>query len=104
MIGAIILGLISAGCFTVAVLQFKEKGFLFNNAFIYASKEEREKMNKTPHYRQSGVVFTFIGAIFAVNALEVALKKYQLFYLVILLVIITIVYAIASSVRIERNK
>lgn len=34
MIGTIILGIISAGCFVISIMQFKEKGFLFNNAYI----------------------------------------------------------------------
>ena len=49
IIGAIVLGLIAIACFVGSYFQFKEKGFLFNNAYIYASKEERERMNKTPH-------------------------------------------------------
>ena len=32
-------------CLVISVLQFKEKGFLFNNAYIWAAKQERETMN-----------------------------------------------------------
>lgn len=104
MIGAIILGVISICCFAVSVMQFKGKGFLFNNAYIYASQEERRKMNKTPHYRQSGVVFALIGLIFAVNAFEVLFEMYKLFYIVIALAVITLAYAVVSSVMISRKK
>lgn len=103
MVGAIILGIISICSFIVSVMQFKERGFLFNNACIYASKEEREKMNKAPHYRQSGVVFALIGLIFAVNAFEVLFELYKLFYLVIALAVITLAYAVVSSVMISKN-
>ena len=71
IIGAIILGAISLACFIFSYMQFHEKGFLFNNAYIYASKEERETMNKKPHYKQSGIVFALIGVIFLINAVDV---------------------------------
>lgn len=43
--------------FVLSYRQFNEKGFLFNNAYIFASKQERETMNKKPHYKQSGICF-----------------------------------------------
>ena len=39
IIGAITLGIVAVVCFIFSYLQFNEKGFLFNNAYIYASKE-----------------------------------------------------------------
>lgn len=33
-------------CAVISVRQFKEKGFLFNNAYIWNSKLGREKMDK----------------------------------------------------------
>ncbi len=81
-------------------MQFKEKGFLFNNTYIYGSEEERKKMDKTPYYRQSGVVFLLIGIIFAINAVELQIKTGRLFYAVIVVAVITIIFAIASTVRI----
>lgn len=103
MIIFIILCIIAIGCFIFSYLQFNEKGFLFNNAYIYASKQERETMNKTPHYKQSGIVFLLLGTIFAINALDVILQTKWLFYIVIAIAIVTIVYAIFSSVAIERK-
>ena len=57
IIGAIVLGIVAIVCYVFSYLQFNEKGFLFNNAYIYASKEERKVMDKKPHYKQSGIVF-----------------------------------------------
>ena len=68
IIGAITLGIVAVVCFIFSYLQFNEKGFLFNNAYIYASKEERKVMDKKPHYKQSGIVFLMIGIIFTINA------------------------------------
>ena len=104
IIGAIALGVIAVLCFVFSYMQFNEKGFLFNNAYIYASKQERETMNKKPHYKQSGVVFLLIGIIFLINAIDMILQTGWLFYLVIGIAIIAIMYAIVSSVMIEKNK
>ena len=103
VIGAIILGIVAIVCLIFSYLQFNEKGFLFNNDYIYASKQERETMDKKPHYKQSGIVFLMIGIIFLINAVEMMLETGWLFYLVIVVAIIAIVYAIVSSVVIERK-
>ena len=104
IIGAIVLGVIAIICFVISYLQFNEKGFLFNNAYIYASKQERETMDKKMHYKQSGSVFVLIGNIFLINAVEMILQTGWLFYLVIGIAIVAIVYAIVSSVMIEKRQ
>ena len=103
-IGAIILGVIAIACFIFSYLQFREKGFLFNNAYIYASKQERETMDKKPHYKQSGIVFVFIGIIFLINAIDTILQTVWLNFFVIGIAVIAIVYAIVSSLIIEKRK
>ncbi|MBR4059999.1 MAG: DUF3784 domain-containing protein [Lachnospiraceae bacterium] len=104
IIGAIILGVIAITCFIFSYLQFQEKGFLFNNAYIYASKQERETMDKKPHYKQSGIVFVFIGIIFLINAIDTILQTGWLNFFVIGIAVIAIVYAIVSSLIIEKRK
>ena len=104
IIGAIILGVIAIACFVFSYLQFQEKGFLFNNAYIYASKQERETMDKKPHYKQSGIVFVFIGIIFLINAIDTILQTGWLNFFVIGIAVIAIVYAIVSSLIIEKRK
>ena len=99
-----ILGVIAIICFIISYRQFHEKGFLFNNAYIYASKKERETMDKAPHYRQSGIVFALIGLVFLVNTLVLIFHIRWLFWLVIGITAITLVYAVASSVIIEKRK
>ena len=101
---AIILFVVSASAFVMSGLSFMGKGFLFNNAYIYASKKEREKMDKKPYYRQSATVFLLIGLIFLLNGFSAIFESDWIFYAVIAVVIIAIVYAIVSSVLIEKNK
>lgn len=90
--------------FGISYFQFQEKGFLFNNAYLYASEEERRTMNKKPYYRQSGIVFCLVGFIFLINFLEIILAMSWLFYIMLLLCVITLIYAIVSSVKIETAK
>lgn len=104
LVVTIILGIVAIICLVLSYLQFQEKGFLFNNAYIYASKQERETMDKKPHYKQSGIVFLMIGIIFLINVVEMILETGWLFYFVIFLTVLTIAYAIISSVVIERNR
>ena len=100
---ASILFAVSVFLFLMSVRSFMEKGFLFNNAYIYASKQEREKMNKKPHYRQSAIVFLLLGIVFLLLALAVLLEAYWISFVGVAVVIITLIYAIVSSIKIEKN-
>ena len=95
---AIIFGMIAISCYILGVLQLCGKGFLLNNAYIYASPEERKKMDKKPHYRQSGIVFCLLGTVFAVNSAETLLQTGWLFWAVIGIIAVTVIYAVVSSV------
>lgn len=99
VIGAIISGVIAVACLVISVMQFKEKGFLFNNAYIWASKQQREAMDKKPHYRQSGIVFVLCAAIFFCVALECILLTDWLWFVIDALTIAALIYAIASSMK-----
>ena len=98
-----ILFAVSVFLFFMSVRSFMEKGFLFNNAYIYASKQEREKMNKKPYYRQSAIVFLLLGIVFLLLALAVLLEVYWIYFVGVSVVIITLIYAIVSSITIEKN-
>ena len=97
-VGIVVL-LLSMACAVISVFQFRRKGFLFNNAYLYAGKREKEKMNKAPHYRQSGVVFAFLSALFLCNAAECILKTSWLGWISSALTVGVLIYAIVSSVR-----
>ena len=100
---ASILFAVSVFLFFMSVRSFMEKGFLFNNAYIYASEQEREKMNKKPYYRQSAIVFLLFGIVFLLIALAVLLEAYWISFVGVAVVIITLIYAIVSSITIEKN-
>ena len=97
-VGIVVL-LLSMACAVISVFQFRRKGFLFNNAYLYAGKREKEKMNKAPHYRQSGVVFAFLSALFLCIAAECILKTSWVGWISSALTVGVLIYAIVSSVR-----
>ena len=100
---SMIISFVLAGiCAFISVCQFAEKGFLFNNAYIWKSKDERERMDKKMYYRQSAIVFCLLSVVFLVIGISSIILKIQL--LEIPLIICTLVYAIVSSVRIEKNR
>lgn len=101
---AAVMFLIAAGVFIMGVRSLKEKGFLFNNRYIYASKQERQNMDKKPYYRQTAVVFFLISLIFLLKGIEILLDAGWLFAVGIVIAVIAATYAIVSSIMIEKNK
>ena len=104
MIAACVLFLLAIFALVLSIRSFCEKGFLLNNAYLYASKQEQESMDKRPYYRQSAVVFLLISIVFVLNGLEIILQVGWLSYIAIATIIITIIYAISSSILIEKRK
>lgn len=103
IIVTVILSVTAIVCFILSYRQFHEKGALLNNAYIYASDSQREKMNKTPYYRQSAIVFLLVGICFIFLAADMLLKTDWLFAIPIAIAIGTIIYAAVSSSRIENE-
>lgn len=85
--------------FTISARSFMEKGFLYNNAYIFASEQERETMDRKPYYRQSAIVFCLIGTIFLLIAIAELSGAGWLYIVVWAVAFITLVYAIVSSVK-----
>lgn len=90
----LILAIISLA---ICILSFHEKGFLFNNAYIWASKKERDKMDKKPHYRQSAIVFGLMALLFLCMAFEVLFHTGWLWFIVGAIGFVMLGYAVISS-------
>lgn len=101
LIEAIITLAFAAIMALISVRSFREKGFLFNNAYIWASKAERERMDKKPYYRQSAIVFCLLSAVFLMIGISMILQNSRIQLLEIPLIVGTLVYAIISSIRIN---
>lgn len=108
IVGIFLLGL-AAGTLVLGCLQLLEKGYLLNNAYLWASREERKRMDeeperKRPHYRQSGVTFLLLALGFlalALYSMTYWTWPYIAFWGFMLLAAI---YAVISSIQIERRK
>lgn len=103
MVIAGIVFLLAAGALAVSIGSFREKGYLFNNAYIYASPQEREQMDKRPYYRQTAIAFLLISIIFALLGIEVLLNAHWIFFVVLAVAVATVVYAVASGIAIEKK-
>ena len=100
---AIALVMVSLFLFILSIRSFLEKGFLFNNAYIYASKKERETMNKKPYYRQTAIVFFLMGITFLLIGFAILFDAGWITYIAGVVIIIILIYAITSSIAIEKK-
>ncbi len=88
----------------IGIMHFMEWGFLVNNSYLYASKEERASMNKKPYYRQSAVVFCLLCVVLIIIGLSVVLQNSMITLFEIPFVLAVIIYAIVSSARISKQE
>ena len=99
-----LLFLIAVFAFVLSIHSFRGKGILLNNAYLYATEQERKSMDKTPYYRQSAIVFLLIGCIFTLNGFSVLLHVKGFSYAAAAVAVGTVVYAIISTVVIEKKQ
>lgn len=103
-VAACMLFVIAAVAFFLSIRSFREKGFLLNNTYLYASPEARKTMEKKPLYRQTAIVFLLIGCVFLLNGISLLLGKDWISYAAVALVVVTMVYAVASSTAMSRGR
>ena len=63
LVTAVVMFVLAALLLVLGVRHFLERGYLLNNAWIYASPKERETMDKKPWYRQSAIVFCLLSGL-----------------------------------------
>ena len=105
IIGSAILGVIAVLCFYIAYRQYKQKGFIFTNKWLYASKKEREEIDeriKKSEYRVGRNVFLGIGFLFIAIAVYSLSSISWLMFIIIALIVILCVYAIVQYVQNSR--
>ena len=103
LVGGIISAVLTLISLVIGILQLMQKGFLLNNVFIYASPEERKNIDKKPYYMQSGITFLLLGGVFLCLTLSTFINE-KLFYLSVVVAVITVIFAVASTIRIESKK
>ena len=85
------------------IRSFMERGFLLNNAYIYATKEERKTMDKKPYYRQSAIVFCLLSVLFVIIGLSVLFQNDTIMLLVIPFAVAVVLYAVVSTVLLHKR-
>lgn len=104
--GIVLSVLLFAGAAFLTVFGVRHllcKGYCFNNAYIYASKDERESMDKTPYYKQSGIILLMVSGVFLLNLLQIVFKLKIFMYVSFVLIAAIFAYAVVSSIRLEKN-
>ena len=104
IIAACVVWVFALAAFVLSVLSFLRKGILLNNAWLYASKKEREAMDTAPYYRQSAVVFALIGIVFLLNGFAALLEAAWLSCSATAVIVIAAVYAVVSHKAIQKKK
>lgn len=104
LVAGIINFIIAVACAFISIKHFMEKGFLLNNAYIFASKKERKILDKKPYYRQSAIIFCLLFFVFIIIGISITSNNYKFELLEIPLLSGTLIYTIISSIKIEKNK
>lgn len=99
IVTAIILLAMGIGALAISIRSFQEKGFLLNNAYLYASKKERENMDKKPHYWQTAIVSLLAGIALLLGAVAFISGSGWVLYIAAGVLAAMMVYAIVSSAR-----
>ena len=99
IVSMVVIFAFSLAFVVLSFFHFKEKGYLFNNAYLYASKEQKKTMNKKPFYRQSAICFLGFGIILALLGVNVLLNSGVLDVFIGVITLLVLVYAIASSIK-----
>ena len=102
MFGFIFLIFLTVTSLIFAILAFSGKDIILDDAYIKASEDERKNMNKKAYRIQGAIIFLFIAAISACNALR-AMTQIPLFtYLAAAFGMIGIAYTIVSHYKIKK--
>ena len=100
---AIVMFVIAGLLILLSIRSFLERGFVLNNAYIYASKEERNSMNKKPYYRQTAIVFCLLSLVFIIIGLSVILRNSKIELLQIPVIAGAIIYTVVSTIQINKQ-
>lgn len=100
-ITAIIVGLISIVLLVYSYFTSKEKGPILSNTYLFASAEERKKIDKSGEYHLVTIVFRILGIVFLLLTTQILTSWSWLKYIIGIVIVIVIVYAIKESIKTE---
>lgn len=83
----------------------RQKGPIISNSYLWLSKEEREKTDKKPEYRQLTIVCGGLAVSFTMLAIYIIASWKWAYVMMWIIMALVVVYAIASSVKdVLKNK
>ncbi len=104
MIFAVVTGIISVILFIYVSFAVRCKGPILSNTYLFASKEERNKINKKAEYHMVSIVFGIAATIFAFLTAYIITSWNICLYIVFALIVCDMVYAIKESIKSEKNR
>lgn len=101
---ATLFTIIAVALFIYAAAAAREKGPILSNTWIFATEEERRRIDKSAEYRMVARVFGMLGAVVLLLAVYIVTSWAAIAFLMGILIIILIAYAIIESVRTEMKR
>ena len=101
IIGLIVMAVVSL---IFSVLGFMGKDIILDDAYIKASKEEREKMDKKAYRLQGSIIFLFLFAITLCNILRAVLHIASFTYAAWVIAAAGIAYAFISHYKLKKKQ
>lgn len=87
-----------------SILNFAGINVILDDAYIKASPEEREKMDKKAYRLQSGIIFLLLSIMSLCNLLRAVLHLPWFTYVAYAIAVGGIVYAIISHYALKKSK
>lgn len=103
VVGTILMFTLAVITLVISVLQFMQKGFVFNNSYWYETEEIRREIDKKPYYMQTAVVFMILTIAFVLSGINYLTGIGIFRYLGIAMYGIAIAFGVVSSVVIEKK-
>ena len=95
----IVVLMLAVICFFISFFHWREKGCLLNHTHLFALNQEKQKMNTSPHYRHSAIVFSGLSLVLLLIAFVIILETEWLICIIRLLAMTFIVWAIGSFIK-----
>lgn len=103
IISANITGIIAIALFVYVSFTIREKGPIFSNTYLFASKEERKHMDVKAEYHLVTVVFGLLAMVFLLITVYIITSIVLLQGIAIALCVYLMVYVIVQSIKTEIN-
>ena len=99
MIFAVFTGAVSVILFIYVSFTVRCKGPVLSNTYLFASEEDRSRMDKKAEYHMVSVVFGILAVIFAFLTVYIITSWEGCLYIALVLFACVIVYAVKESVK-----